>query len=346
MTATAAPAMRQEPRESVVIRVPATSANMGSGLDSIGMALDVWNELSVERANEFSFNIEGEGCEEIPRDQSNLVCRGLAAAYKHAGLELPPLKYTCLNRIPYDRGMGSSSASIVSGLLAGCIISGVRFKCWGHEELLQFATELGHSDNVAAAIYGGVQIGCRSSERWYSSRIRYKEGLQCILFIPDMETEKEGKVLQKSYSKEECVYNISRMGLLVNGLSNNDWMDIAIGTEDVLHQSYRSRHFKHLEPVIEAATRAGAIGAYLSGSGPTILALTGRSSGDVFSQAAYETNEVNIADAMTMAAQKVGVTGRVCITQPTRMGAHVIRASPAMSETGVQRMHGGHMLDI
>jgi len=349
LTSTASMSVRQEPRESVTIRVPATSANLGPGFDSIGVALDVWNELTVEKADEFSMVVEGEGCEEIPRDETNFICKGMKTAYMHAGLEVPPLKYTCVNRIPFARGMGSSSAGIVSGLLAGCIISGHRFKCWGHEEFLQFASNLeGHPDNVAPAIYGGIQIGCRSSERWYSSRVRCPDGLQFILFIPDfiMETKRARGVLPKTYTKEECIYNISRAALLVNGLNHNDWLDIGIGTEDALHQPYREPYFKHMLPVINAAKRTGAIGAYLSGAGPTILALTGGGSGDIFSQATHETNEVNIADAMTMAGHKAGVSGRVFITQPTHIGAHVVRADPPMSEQGVQRLRGGHMLEI
>jgi len=339
LTSTAGMSIRQEPRESVTIRVPATSANLGPGFDSIGIALDVWNELTVEKADKFSMVVEGEGCEDIPRDETNFICKGMEVAYRHAGVELPPLKYTCVNRIPFARGMGSSSAGIVSGLLAGCIISGQRFKCWGHEEFLQFASNLeGHPDNVAPAIYGGIQIGCRSSERWYSSRVRCPDGLQFILFIPDfiMETKKARGVLPKTYTKEECIYNISRAALLVNGLNHNNWLDMGIGTEDALHQPYREPYFKHMLPVINAAKRTG----------PTVLALTGGGSGDIFSQATHETNEVNIADAMIMAAHKAGVSGRVFITQPSHIGAHVTHAVPPMSEQGVQRLRGGHMLEI
>jgi len=346
---TAGMSIKQEPRDSVTVRVPATSANLGPGFDSIGLALDVWNELRVERADTFSVVIEGEGAEDIPRDESNFICKGVEAAYRHAGIEVPTLKYTCVNRIPYARGMGSSSAGIVSGLLAGCIISGHRFKCWGHEEFLQFASNLeGHPDNVAPAIYGGIQIGCRSSERWYSSRVRCPDGLQFILFIPDfvMETKQARAVLPQTYTKEECIYNISRAALLVNGLNHNDWLDMGIGTEDALHQPYREPFFKHMLPVINAAKRTGAIGAYLSGAGPTILALTGGGSGDIFLQADHETNEVNIADAMSMAAHKAGVSGRMFITQPAHIGAHVVNAVPPMSEQGVQRLRGGHMLEI
>merc|ERR1712130_834524 len=100
---------------------------------------------------------------------------------------------------------------------------------------------------------------------------------------------------------------------------------------------------KHMDPVIKAAKRAGAIGAYLSGSGPTILAMTGGGSGDIFSQQDYERNESNVADAMTMAAFKEGISGRVFITQPAMIGTHVRAANPPMSEGGVQRLRGGHM---
>lgn len=131
---------------SVVVRVPATTANMGPGFDTIGMALDIWTEISVEilppaadGARRLVLTNEGEGADELPTDDTNLVIVGLRAAYRAAGEELPPnLKVHCKNRIPFARGLGSSSAGIVGGIIAGLALSGMRLPVRGKEELLQF----------------------------------------------------------------------------------------------------------------------------------------------------------------------------------------------------------------
>jgi hypothetical protein len=139
-------------RKSVTVRVPATSANMGPGYDSLGMAVEIWNELTVERASEYSMTIEGEGADELPtQEEGNLVCIGLKAVFEHAGKEVPPLKYTCKNVIPFARGLGSSSAAIISGILAGAILCGHTMDVRGSEELLQVFSWCGSSLSVALA---------------------------------------------------------------------------------------------------------------------------------------------------------------------------------------------------
>ncbi len=146
-------------RDFVHVRVPATSANMGPGFDCMGLALDVWNELTVERCDVFSMTVEGEGEGNIPLDETNLVVVGLKAAFEDAGKEIPTCKYHLKNNIPFCRGLGSSSAAIVAGLIAGLVLSGHELKVKGEESLLQLACKIeGHPDNVAPAIYGGLQI--------------------------------------------------------------------------------------------------------------------------------------------------------------------------------------------
>ena len=156
----------------------------------------------MERADEFSIECKGNGAEfvstgsrsrapcgsraclpvQVPNDETNLVCVGVRAAFAVAGIplaEMPPLKYTVLNRIPFARGLGSSSAAIVGGLVAGLVLSGHKVPCWGEESLLQLACGIeGHPDNVAPAIYGGIQIGIHNGERWMSERVPTPPGLQ------------------------------------------------------------------------------------------------------------------------------------------------------------------------
>jgi len=137
-------------RNSVTVSVPATSANMGSGYDCIGMAVDIWNDLTLTRADEFLITCEGDGVDHMPRDGTNLVVKGVESAFRAAGItEIPPLHYHLTQRIPFARGLGSSSAAIVAGLLAGLALCGHKLDIQGKEELLQLATEIEGSNTAA-----------------------------------------------------------------------------------------------------------------------------------------------------------------------------------------------------
>jgi hypothetical protein len=129
-------------RTKVVVRVPATSANLGPGFDTIGMAVDMWSEYTIERADKFEVICVGEGSHDMPLDETNLVCMALKAAFKKAGKAVPTLRYHLVNRIPYARGLGSSSAAIVGGLVAGFVLAGHRVPTWGSEELLNLAANI------------------------------------------------------------------------------------------------------------------------------------------------------------------------------------------------------------
>jgi len=316
---------------------------MGPGFDSLGMALDIWNTLTVERSDKFEMVVSGEGKEDLPLNQSNLVCKSLAKVFELAGKEVPPLKYTCQQNIPHSRGMGSSSAAIVSGTLAGILLSGHQLRGSGAEEFLQITSEIeGHPDNVAPAIYGGLQLGINTqTERgWLSSRIAIPHGLQCVLFVPDFQatTVKARGVLPDMYTKEQMVFNIGRLATLVAAFQNRRFEKIKWGLQDVMHQPYRAEaSFPHLMPCIDAANKAGALGAYLSGAGPTVCALTDGLMGDAMSQRDNERKENFIAEAMIEAADKVGVTGKVFLTQPSSLGAQVMKANPPISTSRLAR---------
>jgi homoserine kinase len=130
------------PRKSVPVRVPATSANMGPGYDCIGMAVDLWSEMTVTRSETFLITAEGDGAEEMPKDSTNLMVLGLKAAFQAANKPVPTLHYHVVSRVPYARGLGSSSAAIVAGIIAGLVLAGHRLPCWGSEALLQLAASI------------------------------------------------------------------------------------------------------------------------------------------------------------------------------------------------------------
>ena len=344
-------------RKSVTVRVPATSANLGSGFDTIGIALDMWSEITVERADEFSMTCEGEGAEHLQSlNEKNLVCVGVKTAFEYVGEELPPLKYTCRNRIPFGKGLGSSSAAIVGGLIAGLALCGKELKVFGNdslysggvtaepEELLQLACKIeGHPDNVAPAIYGGIQLGIKMRNgKWRSSRVNCPADLQMVAYIPNVVgvTAELRKVLKSKIPRQDAIFNIGRVAFLVNSLSQNKLYDLRYGTEDVLHQPPRASVYPYLYPLMNAALSAGAHAVYLSGAGPTVLAITSGAAGDTFTQHGSERMERAIADAMILAGQKhCSKPGNVYITRPVMQGAYIVKADPPFSK-GVVRYPG------
>ena len=285
---------------------------------------------------------------------------------------MPPLRYTCINRIPFGRGLGSSSAGIVSGLIAGLVLSGHEMATAGSEALLQIATRIeGHPDNVAPAIYGGIQIGAKipTSEdglglgdggvgaagggrqegfesRYYTSRIRLFNGFQAVVFVPDYvsETAEARSLVPETLPTADACFNMSRIALLVNALSNGNLEELSLAFEDHIHQPPRGKVCKHLYPLIHAATNSGAHGAFLSGAGPSVMAITSGAVGDIYSQRQEERRDLSVAQAMIERARECGVEGRIIITKPTDVGAHVVRANPPFSEGSIMRFTNGEMI--
>lgn len=313
-----------QPCHRVVVNVPATSANLGPGFDSFGFALDVWNRVTVERSDKFSMTISGEGADRLVADENNMVVRLVKTAAETLGHELPPLKIDCQNAVPPTRGMGSSSAALVAGLAAGLAMAGKDMSTPATKKLLLqlAAEEEGHADNVAPAIYGGFQIAFLSNGQWITQRVSIPDGLQCVLFIPDgeMSTTEARAVLPEALPYPDAIFNISRAAMLVNCFATAQFNPLRYAMEDRLHQQYRSHMFP-FTPFIKGALEAGAHGAFLSGAGPTILAIAGGvgiadPGSDTMSQFLAE----SVSDAMLEVAKKEGIPGTVHIATPTATG--------------------------
>lgn len=323
------------PRRSVTVRVPATSANVGPGYDCIGLAVDLWSEVTVELSDKFQITAEGDGADQVPKDEKNYLVLGVKAAYETAGKEMPTLKYHVVSRIPFARGLGSSSAAIVAGIIAGLVLAGHRLPCWGSEALLQIAAGIeGHPDNVAPAIYGGIQVGIHNGTRWVTERVPMPSGVQLVMFIPDFvgKTSDARNVLTDTISREDAAFNISRTAFLINALCMGNLDNLKWGVQDKMHQPQRgSKLYKYLYPMIEAAEAAGACCAYLSGAGPTVMALTSGASGDIFAQREKERTDLQVAKAMSRAAEQFGIKGKLVVTNSANEGARVVRVEPPFS---------------
>jgi homoserine kinase len=309
---------------NVIVRVPASSANLGPGFDAIGLALDVWSEFAVERSDHFEVTCECETPHDMPLDNTNLVCVGVETAFRYVSKPLPGLRYHLINRIPYARGLGSSSAAIVGGLLAGVVLAGC--DTYNTSELLNMAASIeGHGDNVAAAICGGIRLVIRTEQCWKSQPVNLPHDLLCVCFVPEMtgKTATARAALTETVSRSDAVFNIGRVAWLINSLWTNNVNELRYGVQDALHQSQRGAAvYPHLGPVLQAATTAGACAAYLSGAGPAVMAwvhVTNEGGGGD-----QERVDTRVAQAMLAAAAACNVKGDVISAMPARSGAWVV----------------------
>ena len=296
-------------REKVTVRVPATTANLGPGFDCLGMALDIYNEVVVERSDRFHIVISGEGTDVLSRDKDNRVYQGIAAVYERTGQKVTELTVRCHNQIPLLRGLGSSAAAAVGGLVAANMICGQPLS---GEELLEMAARMeGHADNVAAALFGGCRVVVRDGGRFLHAPVPVPRGVSVVLFIPDfkMSTAQGRAILTPQVSREDAIYNLGRVSLLIAALATGDFRYLEVATRDRLHQPARQALFPAMTGIMEAALKAGAKGAFLSGAGSTIAAI------------AMGENILDIGEAMKAAAQASEVGGRVIVARPSLAGA-------------------------
>lgn len=295
--------------DDIVVKVPATSANMGPGFDSLGIALDVWNEVRISKGP-FSIKIDGTGEEELPKDTSNLVYKSFCKVFEEIDEIVPEVKLSCTNRIPLTRGMGSSSAALIGGLMSGNAMAGSPLST---SEILNIGAKIEkHPDNVAPALLGGVQIGIYDQEKLITANVPFPEDLRVVLYVPNqvMPTDQARNILAPKVAREDAVYNIGRSALLVQSLVTGDLQNLKYATQDMLHQPQRQKQFFPMKNIIKAAMEAGAFGAFLSGAGSSILAFT-------------KGREYTIGYEMADAAMKSGLDGDIIFTSPTSKGAYL-----------------------
>lgn len=259
----------------VHVRVPATTANLGPGFDTLGLALAFYDELEVEAVAEsgVSVTVEGVGAGEVPTDETNLVASSIRYVFDAVKQPMPGLKLHARNRIPHGRGMGSSGSAIVSGTKAaqGLLEGIVPFS---DDDLLALATDLeGHPDNVAPALFGGLTIAWTTQAGPRFKKLSVHRGVSPMVLVPDfkMSTELARSLQPESVPHEDAVFNVSRSALLIAALTQSPEL-LFEATEDRLHQDYRAAAMPETSALI-TALRAAGFAAVVSGAGPSILVL-------------------------------------------------------------------------
>lgn len=292
------------------VRAPASSANIGPGFDALGLALDLWNEAVVELASETTVSLDGPDGPMLV-DHENLVLVAMEELAREHRIVLPPVALTLRAHVPVARGLGSSAAAIVIGLLAANELLKLGLSA---DQLYRVALRMeGHGDNVGAAIYGGAILAAPGLDGVIRLREECAFPLDAVVFIPDETsmTHSARAALPREVPLKDAAFNVAAASSLSVGLLTGNLDAIAAGMHDRLHEPYRAALFPHLEPLKFAARSAGAIGACLSGAGPAVLALV----------TPHVTDRV--VDAMTVAARDSGTAGRVCPLAIADRGAHL-----------------------
>ena len=260
---------------SVSVKVPATTANLGPGFDTLGLALSLYDELEVTVREEPGVHVTVSGVGEgvVPTDETNLVARSIAHVFESVKVPMPGLEILARNAIPHSRGLGSSGAAIVAGIMAakGLLEGIVEFDS---VTLLQLATDLeGHPDNVAPALFGGLTIAWVADDGPKHKKLIAHRGVSAVVFVPEaaMSTALARSLQPASVPHEDAIFNVSRSALLVAALVQSPELLLA-APEDRLHQRYRASAMREPADLIRML-RGHGLAAVVSGAGPSVLVL-------------------------------------------------------------------------
>lgn len=298
------------PHTAVRVLVPATTANLGPGFDCLGMALSLYQEISLaETDGGLDIQIEGEGAAELAHDQHNLIMRAAQRLFDRIGFQPRGLSLRSINRIPLMGGLGSSSAAIVGGLVAANALAGQPLS---RAELLALAIEIeGHPDNVAPALLGGLVIIAADEHDPIVDRVDVPE-MKVVAINPDLRvaTETARRILPKTVSRSDAIFNAGRVALVTLALARGDLQLLGRAMDDRLHQPLRKFLINGYDDVVAAARAAGAAAIAISGSGPSMIAF------------APDRHEA-VAQAMHAAFAANHIAARTWILNVDRDGARV-----------------------
>lgn len=288
----------------ILIKAPATSANLGPGFDALGLALNLWNETIITLAIEFSMHIQGEGEGKLSTGKNNLIIRAAQRLADSVGRSLPPFHVDCVNQIPLSSGLGSSAAATLTGLLAGNVLLGNPLL---REEIMSLAAGMeGHPDNVAPALMGGLVVATMENDKVIARQIPVGLDMYVTIALPDfyLPTKKARVALPKQVALKDAVHNISRTVLVTEAFRNGDLDLLGKAMTDTIHQPYRLPLIPGAQSAMEAAKAAGASAVALSGAGPSLIAFSSKAESGI-------PQGDNIAESMKRAFEAAGLTARI-----------------------------------
>lgn len=294
------------------VYVPATSSNLGQGYDVIGEALDVFNCFTFLPAEEgmVSFEIVGEGKDSLPLNEENLLYSAFLAGCSFAGISPPPIKIIQHNKIPLNRGLGSSATAVLGGLKAAAHLSEGRLD---PVNMLKLTIDIeGHGDNITAAYSGDISLNyTKNREPCFVSFVP-PSPLKAVVVVPDIhiKTKEARKILPDSYPLDKIVENIRNAMILVYALSSGSFLLLEFAVQDNIHQPYRGQLIPGFYETMAKTKEAGAWSCCLSGSGSSILALCSK-------------NEEEIASALQSTLKNYGISSDVIITAISSKGAFI-----------------------
>ncbi|GGH61060.1 homoserine kinase [Paenibacillus silvae] len=301
-------------REKVTVKIPASTANLGPGFDTLGMALSLYAWLEIKPAAQTSFHLYGEHLTGLPLDKSNLIYEVAQMVFDEAGVSVPELEISMYSDIPLTRGLGSSASAIVGALAGANALIGSPLS---NDKLLDMATSLEkHPDNVGASLCGGIITAAWDGQRVDYIRIEPHQDLQALVIVPDFQlsTSKARDVVPKQFEKADVVHNVSRSSLLVAALASGRLDMIQKAMSDRIHQPYRASLVPGMAEILEHASEHGALGAALSGAGPTLLTLVDR----------HDTRKAELEQYLTGTMKQEGIHATAMWLDPDLDGVVVL----------------------
>lgn len=305
----------------VRVQIPASTANLGPGFDCLGMALNLYAWIEMELTNSTKIELFGEGLDGVPLDKSNLVYQVAQMVFAEAGEHHPELYIAMCSDIPLTRGLGSSASAIVGALVAANAVIGNKLT---EDQLFQIASRLEkHPDNVGASLFGGIVVAYWDGERAEHIRLDPHPDMEVLVAIPSFQlaTEKARNVLPQHVPLGEAVYNLSHSSLLVAALATGNLGMIRHAMQDRLHQPHRAALIPGMAEFLAGAAEHGALGAALSGAGPTVLALVDSRSN----------NKQKLEAFLLSTFEQHGVEVEIRWLLPEAKGAHAVKVGTGSS---------------
>ncbi len=254
----------------IKVKVPATSANLGPGFDALGLSLNLYNTFIFQ---EIEKGLEIIGGDKAFANEKNLVYRGMLKTFERVGYSPKGIKIHMESQIPISRGLGSSAACILGGVVGANYLAGDPLS---KEEILELATEIeGHPDNIAPAFLGGLVVSIMEGKKIIYDKVKVQNGIKFVALIPNftLSTAEARRVLPKDIPYGDGVHNISRVALLLSAFTNGSFELLKYAVKDTLHQPYRGRLIPNYFNIVSKSEALGCLGVYLSGAGPTIMTM-------------------------------------------------------------------------